>query len=261
MDSKFPAVGELVIGNCSKVTPHGAYFEIFDYESLGAEAGFVHISELSRTWVRNIRSQVREGQRVVAKILRVDERRGEIDMSIRRVSEPQRRSKMTDLKLENRARGIIAIACEKTESKLESIEKILLAEYGSIYEALLTLRETDAKFLTKIEIPADVSEVLYEIAVKELQPPTVRLQGVISLTCYESDGSVILSDFFKKYKNIFKKKHKDSEIALQVISSPLYRCTIESPDWKAAESDWKGLQKEIHDYFRSVDIELSFERK
>ena len=261
MDSKFPAVGELVIGNCSKVTPHGAYFEIFDYQSLGSEAGFVHISELSRTWVRNIRSQVREGQRVVAKILRVDERRGEIDMSIRRVSEPQRRSKMTDLKLENRARGIIAIACEKTESELESIEKILLAEYGSVYEALLTLREKDAKFLTKINIPADVSEVLYDIAVTELQPPTVRLQGVISLTCYESDGSVVLSEFFKNYTKLFKKKHKESELALQVISPPLYRCTIESPDWKAAESDWKGIQKEIHDYFRSVDMEISFERK
>ena len=103
--------------------------------------------------------------------------------------------------------------------------------------------------------------MLYDIAVTELQPPTVRLQGVISLTCYESDGSVILSDFFKKYEKIFKKKHKDAEIALQVISPPLYRCTIESPDWKAAESDWKGVQKEIHDYFRSVDIELSFERK
>ena len=261
MDSKFPAVGELVIGNCSKVTPHGAYFEIFDYQSLGSEAGFVHISELSRTWVRNIRSQVREGQRVVAKILRVDERRGEIDMSIRRVSEPQRRSKMTDLKLENRARGIIAIACEKTESELESIEKILLAEYGSIYEALLTLREKDAKFLIEINIPADVSGVLYDLAVKELQPPTVRLQGILNLTCYESDGSVVLSEFFTKYAKLFKKKHKESDLAIQVISPPLYRCTIESPDWKAAESDWKGIQKEIHDYFRSVDVEISFERK
>ena len=261
MDSKFPAVGELVVGNCSKVTPHGAYFEIFDYESLGPEAGFVHISELSRTWVRNIRSQVREGQRVVAKILRVDERRGEIDMSIRRVSEPQRRSKMTDLKLENRARGIIAIACEKTDTKLESVEKILLAAYGSIYEALVTVREKDAKFFTKVKIPAEVSQVLYEIAIKELQPPTVRLQGIISLTCYESDGSVVLSEFFQKYVKTFKKKHKGSEIAIQVISPPDYRCIIESPDWKTAESDWRGIQKEIHDYFKSVDVEMSFERK
>ena len=54
MESRFPLVGELVVGNCTKVTPHGAYFEIFDYENLGPEAGFVHVSELTRTWVRNI---------------------------------------------------------------------------------------------------------------------------------------------------------------------------------------------------------------
>ena len=54
---------------------------------------------------------------------------------------------------------------------------------------------------------------------------------------------------------------RKSDLEMQVISPPLYRCTIESPDWKAAESDWKGIQKDIHDYFRSVDVEISFERK
>ena len=199
MESKFPAVGELVVGSCSKVTPHGAYFEIYDYEGLGAEAGFVHISELSRTWVRNIRSTVREGQRVVAKILRIDSARGEIDMSIRRVSEPQKRSKLTELKQESRARGIVAVACEKTDTETEKIEKILMDKYGSIYEALLQVREESVKVLTKIDIPEKVAKFLYDFAVKELQPPTVRLLGKITVTCYDSDGAVILSEFFKKY--------------------------------------------------------------
>ncbi|MHA1978289.1 MAG: S1 RNA-binding domain-containing protein [Candidatus Hodarchaeales archaeon] len=261
MESKFPAVGELVVGSCSKVTPHGAYFEIFDYEGLGAEAGFVHISELSRTWVRNIRSQVREGQRVVAKILRIDSARGEIDMSIRRVSEPQKRSKLTELKQENRARGIVTVACEKTETEPENIEKILLSHYGSIYEALLQLREKTVKILTKIDIPEKLAKVLYELAVKELQPPTVRLQGILSITCYNSDGAVILSEFFKKYKQSFKKKHKGSDLVMQLISPPDYRWTIESADWKTAETVWKNVQKEVHDNLKGNDVEISFVRK
>jgi translation initiation factor 2 subunit 1 len=261
MESKFPSVGELVVGSCSKVTPHGAYFEIFDYESLGSEAGFVHISELSRTWVRNIRSQVREGQRVVAKILRVDTARGEIDMSIRRVSEPQRRSKLTELKQENRARGIIAVACEKTKSDLGSIEKILLTQYGSIYEALLQVREKNIKILTKLKIPEKVSKVIYDLAVKELQPPTVKLQGIMKITCYDSNGAILLSDFFKKYSKSFKKKYRGSDLSMQVISPPDYRCTIESADWKTAESVWKKVQKEVNDSFRTHDVDISFERK
>ena len=182
MESRFPLVGELVVGNCTKVTPHGAYFEIFDYEPLGPEAGFVHISELSRTWVRNIRSQVREGQRVVAKILRIDEKRGEIDMSVRRVSEPQRRTKLTELKQENRARGLIAVACEKTESDVEPVERILINQYGSIYEALVQLRTKTVKAITKLKIPEKVASVIHELAVKELQPNTVRLIGTMNIT-------------------------------------------------------------------------------
>ena len=260
MESRFPLVGELVVGNCTKVTPHGAYFEIFDYELLGPEAGFVHISELSRTWVRNIRSQVREGQRVVAKILRVDEKRGEIDMSVRRVSEPQRRTKLTELKQENRARGIIAVACEKTDAKVEPIERILINQYGSIYEALVQLRTKTVKAVAKLKIPENVASVIHELAVKELEPTTVRLIGTMNITCYDSDGSVVLSEFFKKYVNSFKKKHKGSNINLQVISPPEYRCTIESADWKKAEGVWRNVQKEVQDSLRANDVEISFKR-
>ncbi len=143
MDASFPSVGEIVLGTCSKLTPHGAYFEIFDYEKLGSEAGFVHISELSRTWVRNIRSHIREGQRAVAKILRVDTARGEIDMSIRRVSEPQRRMKLNEFKQENRARGLVAVACEKAKIPVENVEESLLGKFGSIYEGLIQARGGD----------------------------------------------------------------------------------------------------------------------
>lgn len=261
MESRFPAVGELVVGNCSKVTPHGAYFEIFDYKSLGTEAGFVHISELSRTWVRNIRSQVREGQRIVAKILRVDEQRGEIDMSIRRVSEPQRRTKLTELKQEKRARGLITVACEKTDTEVEPIERILIAQYGSIYEALIQLRTKTVKALIRLKIPENVAPIIHSLAVKELQPATVRLIGNMNITCYDSDGSVVLSEFFRKYMSSFKKKHKGSSLSLQVISPPEYRCTIESADWKKAENVWKKVQKEVQDNLRSNDVEFSFERK
>ena len=150
MEETFPEVGELVLGTCTKLTPHGAYFEIFDYEKLGPESGFVHISELSRTWVRNIRSHIREGQRAVAKILRVDEARGEIDMSIRRVSEPQRRQKLTEFKQENRARGIVAVACEKVNLEPDLIEKAFLTKFRSIYDGLIQARVESVDMLIEI---------------------------------------------------------------------------------------------------------------
>ncbi|NHJ00533.1 MAG: S1 RNA-binding domain-containing protein [Candidatus Heimdallarchaeota archaeon] len=260
MDSKFPEVGELVIGTCSKLTDHGAYFEIFDYEILGSEAGFVHISELSRTWVRNIRSHIREGQKAVAKILRIDEKRGEIDMSIRRVSEPQRRQKLNEFKQENRARGIVAVACEKVGISTESVEKILLSNFGSIYEGLLRAREEEAKLLIDKGVQKEAANEIHQLAIKELEPSLVELHGTIKLTCYEPDGAVRIRDFFSSYFKNFQKKHMNSKIGLQIISPPEYRCTIESEDWKKAESLWKDLQDQIIKKFKPFQAEMSFER-
>jgi translation initiation factor 2 subunit 1 len=260
MEEEFPEVGELVIGVCSKLTDHGAYFEIFDYEKLGPESGFVHISELSRTWVRNIRSHIREGQRAVAKILRVDAARGEIDMSIRRVSEPQRRQKLNEFKQENRARGIIAVACEKVGIPTETVEKILLTEFSSIYDVLITTREGSTKILTDLGISEEIAKEIQQLAIKELEPPMVQLTGIFKITCFESDGAVHLSNFFKSYNKIFAKKHKGSKLNMQIISPPDYRCVIESVDWKTAENIWKNIQNEVKKSFSSYDAEYSFER-
>ncbi|UCG90535.1 MAG: S1 RNA-binding domain-containing protein [Candidatus Heimdallarchaeota archaeon] len=260
MEASFPRVGELIIGTCSKLTPHGAYFEIFDYEKLGPEAGFVHISELSRTWVRNIRSHIREGQRAVAKILRVDTARGEIDMSIRRVSEPQRRSKLNEFKQENRARGLITVACEKVEVSVNSVEESLLGKFGSIYEGLIKAREGGVSLLTEIGIPEAAAEEIHQLALKELQPPTVRLNGLVKITCYEPEGVILLKKFFTSYNKNFNKKYKSSDINIQIISPPDYRCVIESGDWRTAEGIWKDVQKETEQFFASYDAEYSFER-
>lgn len=261
MEENFPEVGELVIGTCSKLTPHGAYFEIFDYEKLGSEAGFVHISELSRTWVRNIRSHIREGQRTVAKILRVDSARGEIDMSIRRVSEPQKREKLNEFKQENRARGIITVACEKVDISAEKVEKILLGKFGSIYDGLIKAREEEVDLLTDIGIPKAAAKEIHKLAVKELEPPMVQLSGLLSITCYESNGSDLLAKFFKSYNKSFTKKHRGSKINIQVISPPDYRCVIESVDWRTAEGIWKDVQDEVNSFFKTYDTAVSFERK
>jgi len=261
MEDGYPAVGELVIGSCTNVTNHGAYFEIFDYETLGGEVGFVHISELSRTWVRHIRSHIREGQRAVTKILRVDIDRGEIDMSIKQVSEPQRRQKLNEFKQENRARGIIAVACEKIEIPVEDVERILFRKFGSIYDGLMTVRDKSTNFLVKLGISKEAAKEIYQLAVKELEPPMVLLTGIVNITCYEADGSVLLSDFFSSYGTAFGKKYKGSKINIQIISPPMYRCVIESTEWREAEKIWKDVQGEMSQFFDTTDTEMSFERK
>ena len=95
---------------------------------------------------------------------------------------------------------------------------------------------------------------------KELEPPLVQLTGTVKITCYEPDGAIIIKDFFQSYNKGFGKKNKTSKIGLQIISPPEYRCTIESEDWKKAESLWKDLQEQITKKFKPLQAEMAFER-
>ncbi|HVO36618.1 MAG TPA: S1 RNA-binding domain-containing protein, partial [Candidatus Acidoferrum sp.] len=65
---EWPEPGDLVIATIQSVTDYGAYAKLDEYD----KQGLLHISEISSSWVRNIRDFVRENQKIVLKVLRVD---------------------------------------------------------------------------------------------------------------------------------------------------------------------------------------------
>ena len=96
-----PEAGELVVGTIIRIMPYGAYAALDEYD--GAE-GLLHISEISSRWVKNIRDHVRERQKAVLKVLRVDREKRHIDLSLRRVNEREKREKLLAWKRELRGR-------------------------------------------------------------------------------------------------------------------------------------------------------------
>ncbi|MEM0349110.1 MAG: S1 RNA-binding domain-containing protein [Candidatus Caldarchaeum sp.] len=117
--SNVPQVGELVIGLVKEVKDYGAYIEIDEYP--GYE-GFVHVSEVSLKWVRNIREHLKEGQRTVFKIIRVNPATLQADLSIRRVSQRERMEKLLEVKKASKVKRVLKIL-EETAGP-QAVEKI-----------------------------------------------------------------------------------------------------------------------------------------
>ena len=67
-NDNWPEEGELLVCTVKNVRENGAYLTLDSYEG---KEGFVFIGEVAAGWVKNIRSHVREGQRVVAKVIEV----------------------------------------------------------------------------------------------------------------------------------------------------------------------------------------------
>ena len=79
-----PNVGEIIEGKITGITKFGVFVELGE-----GVTGMVHISEVARTYVNEIRDFVKEGDTVKVKVLSVNEE-GKISLSIKRAQEDER---------------------------------------------------------------------------------------------------------------------------------------------------------------------------
>src|SRR5512136_2752024 len=146
-NDNWPEVGEFVVCTVKNVTDFGAYVEL---EEFGGREGFIHISEIKAGWVKYVRDYVREGQKIVCKVLNVDPSRGHIDLSLKDVNEHQRREKIREWKNESKARKWLGFVEEQTGTPPAEIEDLFFKKYGAfhpVFEDLVIDSESTLKKL------------------------------------------------------------------------------------------------------------------
>ncbi len=188
-DSRLPDVSELVIATVTRITSHGAYASLDEHD--GREA-FIHISEIASTWVRNIRNFVRESQKIVGKVLRVDTRRGQVDLSLRRVTKEHSRMKIQEWKRGQRGKRLLELAAERLkttyEEAYEAAGKPMKSNYSDMLEALEEAKEKGVKVLRELGIPKKWADILHELAIVHVIVREVSLEVTIKLTCSSAEG-------------------------------------------------------------------------
>ena len=92
-------VGQIVEGTVSRIAPYGAFLQLAT-----GETGLVHISEIDRNFVKDVREHLRENDKVTVKVIGIKEG-GKIDLSIKQAApdwqpETPRRSRSKDPEFE-----------------------------------------------------------------------------------------------------------------------------------------------------------------
>jgi len=118
----YPERDELVLCTVTNVQFHSVFCKLDNYE----KSGMIHISEIAPGRIRNIKEHVKEGQKVVCKVLQINLERGHIDLSLRRVNAGQKRAKLNEIKQEQLAEKIVEISQRKENSP--SLERQGLAK-------------------------------------------------------------------------------------------------------------------------------------
>jgi translation initiation factor 2 subunit 1 len=230
---EWPEVGDLVIATVEEVTDFGAYVKLDDYD----KKGLLHISEISSSWIRNIRDFIREGQKVVLKVLRVDVEKGHIDLSLRRVTKRERIERIMLWKRERKAETLLRSVAEKTglspEEVYEKAGAPMEKEYG-LYEGFEKVVKDDTGALTKIGIPEDLATVIVEIAKERIRVPMVRVKGVIELRTTNPEGVKIIKEAFLNAKK--SEKSREAKVRFYVVAAPKYCIEVMAENYKNAEA-------------------------
>ena len=79
---ELPEIGEIVIATITKISDHGAYVTLDEYDKI---QGFLHVSEIAPGWVRKVTKYVKEGEKKVLLVKKIGKNRTEIDLSLKQI--------------------------------------------------------------------------------------------------------------------------------------------------------------------------------
>src|SRR5512142_164744 len=148
---EWPESGDLVIATIESVMDYGAYANLDEYR----RRGFLHISEISSARIRNVRDYVRENQKVVLKVLRIDVEKGHIDLSLRRVTKRERIEKIKSWKKDRKGEALLHAVAEKTslsdEEAYQQVGAILEEKFG-LYDGFEKVVKEGPEALAKLNL-------------------------------------------------------------------------------------------------------------
>lgn len=228
---EWPEVGDLVIATVETVTDYGAYAKLDEFN----KRGLLHVSEISSSWIRNLHDFVREGQKVVLKVLRVDLEKGHIDLSLRRVTKRERIEKVLSWKKERKADALIRGVAEKiglTNDEVFQRAGTLIEDKYGLYEGFEKAAIEGPEALTEIGVPDDLAATFAEVAKERIHVKMVKVKGVLEVRCVKPNGVKMIKDVFQKAES---EKVKDAQVNFYVIAAPKYSIEALAENYKRAE--------------------------
>ncbi|MHA2378581.1 MAG: translation initiation factor IF-2 subunit alpha [Candidatus Thorarchaeota archaeon] len=259
--AEWPQPDEYAVAVATKVAAYGAYVTLPEY---GDKEGFIHISEVSSTWVRNIRNHIHENLRVVIRVLRVDKQKKHIDCSLRRVSNEAKRAKNNEWKRAQKAEKFLELIAKENDLTLEAVyQKIgwpLEDTFGEIYKALEVAADVGVEALENVESTKKLRKQVADLAKARIEIPSVEIEGEMKIQVPGPEGVEVIKKALSKGLVIGESREK-SDVEIYTLGSPRYKLCITSPDYKEAEDLLSEILGLVTKTVESKNGTITFDRK
>lgn len=254
MEKQWPKRGELVIVKVKRVMDYGAVAGLLEYEG---KEGFIHISNVTKSWVKNIRSHVSKGEMRVAEVVNVDRDKNSINLSFKDVSDIQIRRKMNLWKRTKRTKRLIKKLAEDMGKNPEKAEEEVVPELEKAYGDPFVVFEEAATYgeetLEQIGVSDEWKEKIYEFAKENITPKEVTIEGQLNIEVETGDG-------LETIKKALKPITKQENVKIEYISAPKYKLIVRAKDYQEAEDKVSDINKKVKKEIEKVDGEVTFQK-
>jgi len=283
---EFPEEGDLVVCTVHNVKNFGAFVFLDEYASAAGKTklhareesrgrgeestgqaftqgdfleGFIHIAEVATGWIKYIRDYVREGQKVVCKVIKVDLAKRQVDLSLKSVNEHQKREKIQEWKNQQKAEKLLELVAQRLEKTpeacYEAFGRDVEESFGTLYRAFEEC-SMDENALVENDFEGDWTLAFTAISKENIIPPFVTIDGYLEMTSWQPDGARRIHEALKKAG-----KQDHVTVKVQYIGAPRYRVVVRAPDYKGAEEEIQKAAQRATKYLETHGGEAKFQRK
>mgnify|MGYP001772569429 CR=1 FL=1 len=255
-----PSEGEILVATVKQVFDYGSYVTLDEYSNLQA---FLPWSEISSRWVKNIRDIIKEGRKIVVKVIRVDKRKGTIDVSLKKVTEDEKRKKNAQWKKLQKVDKILEIVSKnlgKTEKEAwEQVAWKLEDKYGDVYNALIRAIKEGDHVLKNAGVPDIWIKPLMDEIGKHIEEKRVKISEIITLRSPNPDGIERIRKVLGSAAEIAE--NSDVDIKIYTIGAPRYRIDIIGTDPKLLSKVLTEILDNIKELSKEENVEFGVVKK
>ncbi len=241
-----PEEGELAVVTVKSVKQNGVYVDFDEFPGL---EGFIFIGEVASGWVKNIRAFVRDGQRLICKVMRTRKDGSSLELSLKSVSEERRRDRLQEWKNEQRSVQLFKVLAEKVgwdEETKSSNSEDLINSFGTLYSSFEEAA-TNETALTDAGFEGEWLKEFTNIAVENIIPPFVEIRGTLTLSINTPNGVTVIRNALSAAE-AYSSEEEEIIVSCYYNGAPDYRLELKAPDFKTAEDLWINVSKTAVDH-------------
>eukprot|EP00434_Breviolum_minutum_P036501 symbB.v1.2.032343.t1/scaffold3774.1/size50569/3 len=234
-EAEFPEMEEIVVVQVKRIVDMGAYVSLLEYDN---QEGMMLLSELSKRRIRSVAKLLRVGRTEICMVLRVDQEKGYVDLSKRRVEPEDASAKEESFARAKAVHGIMRhvakthdipvndLCCKaswplyknkKYADAFDAYKKHINEEINVWEEVDFSQPGMDLTHLAD-KLKEDIETNLK----RRLIQATIRLRAKIDVSCSTYEGIDAVKAALQEG---FKASKEDCEVKINLVAHPLFVLT------------------------------------